>query len=150
MPKQTQEKIVNYSKEQMFNLVSDIDNYYEFLPWCKKSTIISKKTIDCDTDEIIADLDIGYMSLSYSYRSRVILSNKSEFIKVTLVKGPFKHLINEWKFFELEKNICKINFYIDFEMNIKFFNHLITEFFQIAFNKMVKSFEDRAKNIYSN
>ena len=48
MPKQTQEKIVNYSKKQMFELISDINNYDKFLPWCKKSTVISKNIIEDD------------------------------------------------------------------------------------------------------
>ena len=133
----------------MFKLVADIDSYEKFLPWCNKSTIIRKNDIDDNTYEIIADLEIGYKSLSYSYRSRVVLSHKCDFIKVSLIKGPFKHLTNEWKFKKLQTNLCKIDFFIDFEINIKLFNTLIANFFEIAFNKMVKSFEDRAEEIYS-
>ena len=43
MPKQNEEKIVSFNKEQMFNLVADIDRYSEFLPWCNKSTIVKKE-----------------------------------------------------------------------------------------------------------
>ena len=149
MPKQSQEKIVNYSRKQMFNLVSDIDSYDQFLPWCNKSSVISKHKIDDNVNELIADLEVGYKALNYSYRSRVILSQNLDSIKVTHIKGPFKYLVNEWEFIEIEENICKIKFYIDFEMNVRVLNNLITEFFEIAFNKMVKSFEDRANNIYS-
>ena len=39
MPKQEESKTVNYSKDQMFDLVADIDRYDEFLPWCNLSLI---------------------------------------------------------------------------------------------------------------
>ena len=41
MPKQEESKTVNYSKDQMFDLVADIDRYDEFLPWCNNSKIIN-------------------------------------------------------------------------------------------------------------
>ena len=40
MPKQEESKTVNYSKDQMFDLVADIDRYDEFLAWCNNSKII--------------------------------------------------------------------------------------------------------------
>ena len=42
MPKQEESKIVNYTKDQMFDLVADIDSYSEFLPWCNNSKIINR------------------------------------------------------------------------------------------------------------
>ena len=33
MPIQTEEQIMNFSKDQMFDLVADIDSYSQFLPW---------------------------------------------------------------------------------------------------------------------
>ena len=46
MPKQNEEKIVSFTKDQMFDLVADIDNYSEFLPWCNKSSIIKQEIND--------------------------------------------------------------------------------------------------------
>ena len=43
MPKQEESKTVSYTKEQMFDLVADIDRYDEFLPWCNNSKIINTK-----------------------------------------------------------------------------------------------------------
>ena len=55
MPKHRERKTVPYNKDQMFNLVSDIDSYKEFLPWCNDSKIISREGHH-DRDVIIADL----------------------------------------------------------------------------------------------
>ena len=148
MPKHSEKKIVNFTALQMFNLVADIDNYHLFLPWCNSSKIIEKTNSNDDTEHLIADLEIGYKNLIYTYRSNVLLNHKNLSIDVTFVHGPFKHLDNEWNFNELNNNKCEIDFSIDFELNIRVFNLLITRFFKQAFNKMVNSFEKRANKIY--
>ena len=51
MPIQTEEQIINFSKDQMFDLVANIDSYSDFLPWCDKSNIISRKTDDNGQDD---------------------------------------------------------------------------------------------------
>ena len=150
MPIQTEEQIINFSKDQMFDLVADIESYSQFLPWCDNSSIISTESEDNGNTMVIADLDIGYKSLSYTYRSEVILSKNKDYIKVNHVEGPFKHLINKWRFEDLSNNQCKVSFFIDFELSSKIFNLLMNEFFDVAFKRMVSSFQNRAENIYSN
>ena len=149
MPKHNEEKIVHFTKNQMFNLVADINRYSEFLPWCNKSTIIREETKD-DVIKIIADLEIGYGQLVYTYRSDVTLSKNNDFIKVNHLEGPFNHLENEWKFEEISEYSSKIIFSIDFELDIKIFDILITRFFNKAFQKMMDSFHQRAEDIYIN
>ena len=117
MPKQKESKIVNFTKDQMFDLVADIDRYSEFLPWCNNSKIISKK-IEDNQETVIADLEIGYDQFVYTYRSEVILhANKSE-INVRNLDGPFKYLQNNWKFIKINESECEIQFFIDFELNV--------------------------------
>ena len=45
MPIESKESTVPFTQNQMFDLVSDIASYDKFLPWCNKSTIISKKPL---------------------------------------------------------------------------------------------------------
>ena len=147
MPKQNEEKIVSFNKEQMFNLVADIDKYSDFLPWCNKSTIIKSEVVGENTI-VVADLEIGYGQLIYTYRSNVILDKSKNFIKVNHIEGPFNYLENEWRFEEISSKSSKITFSIDFELNVKIFDILITKFFDKAFQKMVDSFHQRAEEIY--
>jgi len=147
MPKQNEEKIVSFNKEQMFNLVADIDKYSDFLPWCNKSTIIKSEVVGENTI-VVADLEIGYGQFIYTYRSNVILDKSKNFIKVNHIEGPFNYLENEWRFEEISSESSKITFSIDFELNVKIFDILITKFFDKAFQKMVDSFHQRAEEIY--
>ena len=72
MPIQTEEQIMNFSKDQMFDLVADVESYSQFLPWCDNSNVISAVVENNGNKTVIADLDIGYKSLSYTYRLSLI------------------------------------------------------------------------------
>ena len=148
MPKHFEKKIVNFTAKQMYELVADIDNYREFLPWCNDSKIIEVTNIDYEKKTLIADLEIGYKDLVYTYRSNVLLNNRELTIKVDFVHGPFKNLDNSWIFKKIDDQSCEIEFFIDFELNVGVLNLLISKFFDKAFKKMVNSFENRANQIY--
>ncbi|KAJ0980429.1 hypothetical protein J5N97_008684 [Dioscorea zingiberensis] len=63
--------------EQMFAVVSVVDLYEDFLPWCQRSKIIR-----CNSDgSFDAELEIGFKFLVESYVSHVELQ-KSKYIKV--------------------------------------------------------------------
>ena len=147
MPKQEEKQLVAYTKDQMFDLVSNIDEYKEFLPWCNDSKIISRERFD-DYEVVIADLEIGYDQFVYTYRSEVKLSKDKSFINVKNLDGPFKYLTNEWKFADIDENNSEIEFMIDFELNLSLLNVLMKKFFNLAFQRMVSAFIDRAKEIY--
>ena len=148
MPKHFEKKIVNFTAKQMYELVADIDNYREFLPWCNDSRIIEVTNIDNEKKTLIADLEIGYKDLVYTYRSNVLLNNQELTIKVDFIHGPFKNLDNSWIFKKIDDQSCEIEFFIDFELNVGVLNLLISKFFDKAFKKMVNSFENRANQIY--
>ena len=147
MPKQEESKTVSYTKEQMFDLVADIDRYDEFLPWCNNSKIINSST-EGDKKIIIADLEIGYDQFVYTYRSEVKLHKDKTEINVRNLDGPFKYLENNWKFNAVSENECEIQFNIDFELNISLLDMLMKRFFDLAFQKMVDAFISRANEIY--
>ena len=147
MPKQEESKTVNYSKDQMFDLVADIDRYDEFLPWCNNSKIINISIKD-DIKIVIADLEIGYDQFVYTYRSEVKLHKDKSEINVRNLDGPFKYLENNWKFVTVNESECEIQFKIDFELNITLFDILMRKFFDLAFQKMVDAFIGRANEIY--
>ena len=147
MPRQEEKQLVAYTKDQMFDLVSNIDEYKEFLPWCNDSKIISRERFD-DYEVVTADLEIGYDQFVYTYRSEVKLAKDKSSINVKNLDGPFKYLTNEWKFADIDENNSEIEFMIDFELNLSLLDVLMKKFFNLAFQRMVSAFIDRAKEIY--
>ena len=48
----------------------------------------------------------------------------------------------------INENKCEINFEIDFELNVYLFDYLMKKFFDMAFQRMVEAFINRAEEIY--
>ena len=129
----------------MIELVLDIDSYNEFLPWCKSSKILK---IDEDNAKKIihADLEIGYKLIADTYTSEVFFDKKKSEIIVKPLSGPIKKLSNIWSFKEIDRYSCEVNFFIEIELNNLLFNSMFSKFFDIGFEKILSSFEDRAKD----
>jgi coenzyme Q-binding protein COQ10 len=143
MPTHSETKIIPYTAQQIYELVADIDKYPQFLPWCSAARIISK-----NDDMILAELTIGYKKIKESFTSRVHLDQENKAIYVAYVSGPLRALRNEWIFTDLPDKSCQVDFFVHFEFSSRILSHLMDLFFDVAFKKMVNSFEIRAKEIY--
>ena len=141
MPKHFETRVLPYSSKQIFNLVSDIESYPEFLPWCIGTRILKQ-----EKNIIYADLIVGFKLVREVYTSKVILESPRN-IDVEYEKGPFKHLINNWKFKDLGDE-CEIQFFIDFEFKSRILRGIMGVFFGEAVNRMVTAFENRANVVY--
>ena len=137
-------KKFNYSKKDLIELVLKIDDYKFFLPWCINSKIltINKKKKDL---KIIANLEIGFKSFREIYTSEVIYNNQNSKIEVTSINGNIKKLLNIWEFEEIDKKSCNVIFFIDIELKNPIVNILFNKFFNYGFEKILNSFEQRAK-----
>ncbi len=137
-------KKFNYSKKDLIELVLKIDDYKFFLPWCINSKIltINKKKKDL---KIIANLEIGFKSFREIYTSEVIYNNQNSKIEVTSINGNIKKLLNIWEFEEVDKKSCNVIFFIDIELKNPIVNILFNKFFNYGFEKILNSFEQRAK-----
>lgn len=146
MPALTQSKTFNFSAQQLYRLVMDIEKYPEFLPWCKQAKIIERLS----PHNLHADLLVNFKNFFEKYRSDVthkINSDGSYFINVIAIQGPFKKLINQWKFHDLADGKCQVEFFIDFEFNSFFLNKMLGGVFEKAAEKMMAAFEERAKTL---
>tara|TARA_Y100001970_G_C13988666_1_gene727022 strand:- start:113 stop:556 length:444 start_codon:yes stop_codon:yes gene_type:complete len=147
MPTASIKKEIPCSKENLINMVLDIEKYPEFVPWCIASKIHSSEKKG-DNLEIIADLTIGKSFFKETYKSLVIYSKISDTIHVTNVDGPLKHLENKWLFKQKGK-ISEINFHVDFELKNKILNLLMIKSFDIGLKKIADAFEKRAIYLFS-
>ena len=146
MPKASVKRLIGCNKNQLIDLVLDIEKYPEFVPFCLDAHIYKKKK-DEDLTLIIADLTIGKGPFKATYKSDVKFDKNTDTIQVTNIEGPLKYLDNKWVFLE-EGNYTEISFDIDFEIENKFLNIVMDKSFQYGLDKIADSFQKRADDLF--
>ncbi len=148
MPKASVKRLIECNKEQLVNLVLDIESYPKFIPYCLGAKIHEKKE-ENNLILIIADLTIGKGPFKATYKSDVRFNKDTDTILVTNIEGPLKHLDNKWVFLEKDSS-TEISFDIDFEIENKFLNIVMSKSFQYGLDKIADSFQKRANNLFKN
>ena len=146
MPRSSVKRLVECEKNQLIDLVLDIEKYPTFVPYCIDAKIHEKN----DTGNfinIIADLTIGKGSFKDTYKSDVKFNKMHNSIYVTNIGGPLKHLDNKW-IFEDHNEGTEIFFDVNFEIKNKFLNILMTTSFQYGLDKIADSFQKRANQLF--
>jgi len=147
MIKYKDNKTLNYTTVQLFDLVADIAAYPEFIPWIDNARILQAKG-----NVIDAELYIKYKKFNSRFTSKVRLErpeNDSDtgLISVSLIEGPFKHLINKWEFIPTDEG-TEISFLVEFAFRSRILHKAMEPIFNRAAHKITNIFEKRAKEIY--
>ena len=146
MPKASVKRLIECKKEQLIELVLDIKKYPEFVPFCLDSHVYEKNK-EGNLTLIIADLTIGKGPFKDTYKSDVKFDKKDNSIKAINIGGPLRHLENNWYFSEY-KGGTEISFDIDFEIENKLLNVLMSKSFEFGLNKIADAFQKRAEDLY--
>ena len=144
MPKASVKRSIECKKEQLIDLVLDIEKYPIFVPFCLNAEVHEKN----DLLLIVADLTIGKGPLKDTYKRDVKFNKKDDSIHVTNLDGPLKHLENKW-YFKEKNNITEVSFEIDFELKNDLLNIVMTKSFQYGLDKIADAFQKRAKELFS-
>ncbi len=148
MPKASVKRLIECNKNQLIDLVLDIEKYPEFVPFCLDAHVYERNN-EGDLTSIIADLTIGKGPFKDTYKSDVKFDKKNSTIKVKNIGGPLNHLENIW-YFKEHKSGTEIYFDIDFEIENKFLNIVMTKSFQFGLDKIADAFQQRAEKLFSN
>ena len=146
MSSATIKKIIPCKKDQLIEMVLDIEKYPEFVPWCIEGKVNEKN----ESNDLIffkGDLKVGKSFLNETFSSHVSYHKDIDKIIVTNLDGPLKHLKNEWTFKEVN-NSTQLNFFIDFELKNPIFNGIMKKSFEVGLNKIAKAFEERATKLF--
>ena len=139
-------KIIPCKKEQLVEMVLDIEKYPEFVPWCIEGRVLDKNE-SADLITFNGDLKVGKSILNETFSSHVSYYKEKDKIIVTNLDGPLKHLKNEWTFREINQG-TQLDFFVDFELKNPFLNSIMQKSFKLGLNKIAKAFEERAIKLY--
>lgn len=136
----------SFSMEKMYHVVADVENYKNFIPFCKKSEITMKKK-----DFLKANLVIGFPPINESYTS-IVTTAYPRMVKAECKDGRlFDHLDTLWLFSPGLKNnseTCVIDFALSFEFKSTIYSHLSNFFFNEIVRQMENAFVEEATRRY--
>ncbi len=139
-------KLVGYSPEQMYRIVSDVGNYKHFLPFCKKSDVLLK-----EKEFLRGQLEIGFPPLIESYTSHVTLK-ENEMVKAVCTDSRlFDHLITVWQFSPGVRdttNTAVVTFYLSFQFKSLLYSQMANMIFNELVHKMENAFLKEARRRY--
>jgi coenzyme Q-binding protein COQ10 len=147
MPIHRVTRVLSYTPEQLCVLVGDIARYPDFVPWITSMRTWNPQVLPDGANTVDAEAQVGFSMLTERFATRVKRDPLNQIVLVSLLSGPFKRLVNEWRF-TAHPDGCEIGFMIDFEFKSKLLTMMLEANFDRAVNRLIGCFEARAAALY--
>ena len=131
--------LVSHSAQQMFALVSEIESYPEFLPWCDRALVSERSQ-----NRTVATLRINFRGLKEEFTTAND-DRPNERIDMKLVSGPFRNLEGSWRFTPLSETACKIELNLRYEFASVLLDKVVGAVFDEIANSLVDAFARQAE-----
>ncbi len=135
--------LVHFSAHQMYELVKNVEQYPQFLPWCGAAGV---EEIEAENVQR-AFVEIAFKGFRQRFTTRNTL-NTDQQILISLLNGPFTHLDGTWQFKALTPEASKVHFKLDYEFSSKVLEQLVGPVFSSVANSLVDAFVKRAERLY--
>jgi coenzyme Q-binding protein COQ10 len=140
-------KILPFRPDQLFEMVGDVERYPQFVPWLTSMRTWNAQEIGAGVTSLDAEAGVGIAFLTERFSTRVTRDSGARRITVSLIKGPFRTLRNEWLFFD-DPQGTRIEFCIDFEFKSRLLDAFLAANMDRAIDKLIACFEERAWALY--
>ena len=137
-----------YSAPEMYALVTGVEQYPQFLPWCAHTEVLSH-----DEAGMTARMHLAYGGVRQTFTTRNLHQPDRE-VAITLVNGPFSLLEGVWRFTPLTapgsdtEDACRIDFDTRYAFTRGALETLVSPVFDRIANTFVDSFVRRAEQVY--
>jgi ribosome-associated toxin RatA of RatAB toxin-antitoxin module len=141
----TKSVLIWYSPAEMYRLVTDVDQYSKFLPWCDKARVVSS-----DETGMLAEITISLAGIRQTFTTRNQHVPDRQ-VSIRLVNGPFSRLDGEWNFVPVgagTERACRVELTLNYGFDNALLGKLVGPVFDKIADNMVEAFIKRAKQVY--
>ncbi|KAH8552245.1 dehydrase and lipid transport-domain-containing protein [Umbelopsis sp. PMI_123] len=160
----SERKLLNYSQAQVYDVVSNVTDYHQFIPFCSHSKVFSTKAVPSPSTpgRIImqAELGVGFNLFNEKYMSKVTCDKPSLVKAESADATMFKELTTVWRFTPnvnkpgidsssaIHHPSCWVDFSIAFEFASPLHAHASGVFFDKVSTMMMSAFIERCAKVY--
>src|SRR5690606_26854978 len=137
--------LLSHSAHEMFALVTDIQHYPQFLPWCDRGEVLEHTA-----DGVVACVGMSIAGLQQSFTTRNRHVQDRE-VHMALVDGPFSQLDGHWTFTPLgdgTQRACKVAFTLRYGFSSGALAAVVGPVFDRIAGSLVDAFVKRADQVY--
>lgn len=139
--------LIWYTPHEMYDLVTDVKRYSEFLPWCEATRILEEHG-----DGMTAQVAIAFGGVRQTFTTRNVHTIGSQ-VNIELLDGPFSHLEGQWRFLPLgdgSQRASKVDLVINYRLNSSTLGKLAAPAISKIATDLVGAFVKRAEQVYGN
>ena len=132
----------------MFNLVTDVDKYAQFLPWCDHAKVITHTPEGMQAEVGIA---MAGVKQSFTTQNTHIVQDAGRQIAMKLLNGPFSNLEGSWTFTSVgdaSQRACKTELHLKYGFDNAVLAALVGPVFDKIAGNLVDAFIKRADQVY--
>lgn len=137
--------LIWYSPEEMFALVTGVEQYPQFLPWCDRAAVLER-----DDAGMTAEVGIAMAGLRQTFITRNT-HEPGSMVRMQLIKGPFSQLEGTWRFHPVadgSQRACKVELLLNYGFSNAALAALVGPVFDRIAASLVDAFVKRAEQVY--
>ena len=137
--------LIWYSPQEMFDLVTQVEHYPEFLPWCDHAAVLERTPTG-----MVAEVGMALGGIRQTFVTRNT-HEPGRRVHMQLAKGPFSQLEGEWQFHPVgdgTQRACRVELRLHYGFSSRALAALVGPVFDRIANSLVDAFVQRAQKVY--
>lgn len=152
MPNYTVTRRVKLAPRHIFDVISDVGSYREFLPLVERSTVRGgRRSTSSGDEQFSADLVVAYhpLRIEEHFASEVSTNSETLTVRTTSNGQALKRLVSSWAIRPVGSDEADVIFSVDYEIKGFFLRNIVSGMFDHAVRKIMNAFEERARSLYA-
>ena len=143
MKEYTQDRRYDYTPEQIFDLIADVEHYADFLQDWRYARILNRQG-----NTVYIEQEVALSVLHARFTTQAVLKRPVR-IDIVSTDGPFRQLTIQWIFEPVNLSGCLLKCRVGLELRSRVFQKLFVTLFSDHLQRIIEAFEERAKLIYA-